>query len=482
MVFSSVIFVFYFLAAMLVGHALCPTVRAKNLWLLVGSLAFYAWGEPRLCVVMLASIAFNHVAGLAVARTRGTRSGRTVLAGAVAANLAALVFFKYTGFLTEILQPLLSLWDWHGVAPGIVMPIGISFFTFQAISYLIDVARGEVEPEQRPLVVALYIAFFPQLIAGPIVRYQTVAEELRGRSVTVIDFAAGIERFVIGLGKKVLLANQLAGPADALLATPASELAAVPAWTGLLLYTLQIYFDFSGYSDMAIGMGRMFGFHFPENFAHPYAARSVTEFWRRWHISLSTWFRDYLYIPLGGNRLGAVRTAGNLLAVFVLCGLWHGASWTFLLWGLWHGIFLAAERAAGPRLDRVPAAARHVATLLVVMLGWALFRAESVPAVAGFGAALVGVHGLLGVADGANVVEPSLWLLIAAAVVASLPVGRALGEAIRSATARASAAGPGVWLPHGVAAARLAAFMCVFWASAALLFAQTYNPFIYFRF
>lgn len=478
MVFSSVIFVFYFLAAMLLGHALCPTLRAKNLWLLVGSLAFYAWGEPRLCVVMLASIAFNHVAGLAVARTRGTRAGRAVLAGAVAANLAALVAFKYTGFLAEALQPLLGLWGWHGVAPRIVMPIGISFFTFQAVSYLIDVARGDVEPERNPLAVALYISFFPQLIAGPIVRYETVADELRGRGVTRADFASGVERFITGLGKKVLIANQLAGPADAIFAMPPGDVGLVAAWTGLVLYTLQIYCDFSGYSDMAIGMGRMFGFHFPENFDHPYAARSVTEFWRRWHISLSTWFRDYLYIPLGGNRRGPLRTYGNLMAVFVLCGLWHGASWTFMLWGLWHGLFLAAERAAGPRLDQVPAPLRHAVTMLAVMLGWVLFRAPDAASAGRYVASIVGAHGLVGAAGWRAYADPALGLFVVVGIACSLPVGRA----VHAAVARIVAGGRSALPRHAYAVARLAALGCVFWASAALLFAQTYNPFIYFRF
>jgi alginate O-acetyltransferase complex protein AlgI len=270
----------------------------------------------------------------------------------------------------------------------------------------------------------------------------------------------------------------LAGPADAIFAMPPGDVGLVAAWTGLVLYTLQIYCDFSGYSDMAIGMGRMFGFHFPENFDHPYAARSVTEFWRRWHISLSTWFRDYLYIPLGGNRRGPLRTYGNLMAVFVLCGLWHGASWTFVLWGLWHGLFLAAERAAGPRLDRVPAPLRHAVTMLAVMLGWVLFRAPDAASAGRYVASLVGAHGLVGAAGWRAYADPALGLFVVVGIACSLPVGRA----VHAAVARIVAGGRSALPRHAYAVARLAALGCVFWASAALLFAQTYNPFIYFRF
>ena len=350
MVFSSTIFLFFFLPLTLLAYFVVGP-RGRNLILLAASLLFYAWGETVYLLVMLFSIAANYLFGLLIdrARERGSRGG-TAFALAVATNLGLLGFFKYANFFVDNLNQVLPV---LGLAPmdigRVHLPIGISFFTFQALSYIIDLYRNETAVQRSLLNFALYKALFPQLIAGPIVRYRDVAREIEQRTVSLDDFASGVQRFIIGLGKKVLIANVMGRAADTIFATPAETLPATLAWTGSIAFMLQIYFDFSGYSDMAIGLGRMFGFHFLENFNYPYIARSVREFWRRWHISLSTWFRDYLYIPLGGNRHGPVRTGANLLLVFLLCGLWHGASWTFLIWGVYHGIFLVLERVPAVR-------------------------------------------------------------------------------------------------------------------------------------
>jgi alginate O-acetyltransferase complex protein AlgI len=331
LLFSSNIFLHLFLPFLLGVYFLVPR-SWRNVVLLAASLFFYAWGEPRLVLVMLGSTVLNYRLGCWIGRARETPQGRRILAMGIAANLAILASFKYSTFIVECINPL-----WAGLfgssleVPEIVLPIGISFYTFQAMAYLIDVARGDTEAEQNPINLSLYIAMFPQLIAGPIVRYTQVADRLHDRTESVDQFAEGIRRFIIGLGKKILIANSAAAAADAIFNIPDSGLTFVVAWLGLACYTLQIYFDFSGYSDMAIGLGRMFGFKFPENFRYPYTAQSVSEFWRRWHISLSSWFRDYLYIPLGGNRGSSLRISCNLVIVFLLCGLWHGASMNFVI-------------------------------------------------------------------------------------------------------------------------------------------------------
>ena len=350
MVFSSPIFLACFLPVLLGIYALAPS-RARNAVLLAGSLFFYAWGEPKAVLLMLALIGVNHAAGLAIARrlppdgARPPRGARLALALGVAADLAALGTFKYASFLAQNLQALgLAVPD-----PGIALPIGVSFYVFQCVSYLADVYRRAIPAERSLPDFALYVSLFPQLVAGPIVRYASIRGEMRDRTLRADDAAEGLRRFGRGLAKKVLVADTLAKVADA--AFPA-DLAALPqafAWAGAFCYALQIFYDFSGYSDMAIGLGRVFGFRFPENFDHPYGSTSVREFWRRWHMTLSGWFRDYLYIPLGGSRRGAARTYLNLVLVFALCGLWHGASWCFVLWGLWHGLGLVGERLLARR-------------------------------------------------------------------------------------------------------------------------------------
>jgi len=341
-VFSSVTFVFYFLPLVLVAYLLLP---ARNIVLLFASLVFYAWGETYFIAVLMVSIGLNYLFGILIEKSYDEKRRTTALFLGLGADLGLLCLFKYLNFIADNLNVFLST---GGYAPieihHIHLPLGISFFTFQAMSYLVDVYRRTVPAERNIFNLGLYIAMFPQLVAGPIVRFNQIADQLHKRSVTTDAFSLGVRRFVVGLGQKMLIANILAVPADAIFAVPSEGLTPAIAWLGVVAYTLQIYFDFAGYSNMAIGLGHMFGFTLPENFNYPYIAQSITEFWRRWHISLSRWFRDYLYIPLGGNRKGSYRTYANLFVVFFLCGLWHGASWNFVVWGLFHGFFLVVER------------------------------------------------------------------------------------------------------------------------------------------
>ncbi len=423
MLFSSPVFLFGFLPVLLALYFLCPK-PARNVLLLLASLWFYAWGEPALVVLMLISTGMNYAFGFWVAGARNQKSRKGLVAVAVALNLSFLVYFKYAGFLIESINTLLAFLGTPTLdRPDVTLPIGISFYTFQAMSYVIDVYRGQAEREKNPINVALYIALFPQLIAGPIVRYVDVAAQIKDRTIDADGFGYGIQRFIVGLGKKMLLANSAASVADAIFDIPDSRLSFAVAWLGIVCYTIQIYFDFSGYSDMAIGLGRMFGFRFLENFNYPYIAQSVTEFWRRWHISLSSWYRDYLYIPLGGNRCAPWRISLNLMIVFVLCGLWHGASWNFAVWGIYHGAFLMLERRGlGAWIETRWRPFRHVYTLLAVMGGWVLFRTVTLShglayfqALAGFGAAANAKYHL------GLYLDKGLWLVLFAAVIGSTP-------------------------------------------------------------
>jgi alginate O-acetyltransferase complex protein AlgI len=362
----------------------------------------------------------------------------------------------------------------------VLLPIGISFFTFHAISYVVDVYRQDASAQKRPIEAALYLLVFPQLIAGPIVRYRQIAAQLTSRRNTPDNFAYGIRRFVIGLSKKMLIANTLAGPADQIFGMAPNQITVMHAWIGVTCYTLQIYFDFSGYSDMAIGLGRMFGFTFPENFAYPYVASSVQDFWRRWHMSLSAWFRDYVYVPLGGNRKSTARTYLNLVLVFFLCGLWHGASWTFVVWGLFHGTFLVGERAGlAERLARLPSPVRHAYLLLVVMISWVFFRATTLPQ----GIAMLGA--MFGAGGTAPAPYMPAWFLnrevvvaLAAGIVGSTPIVPRLSDWL-SQTSRDGAERR---LPLVPSLVGTAAILVLLAASLTLSAAQTYNPFIYFRF
>jgi len=475
MVFASVGFLFYFLPLFLLCFALFPW---KNAVIVAFSLVFYAWGEAEYTYVMLGSIGLNYAFGLAI-DARAGRARRVALAAGVTANLLVLGWFKYANFLVETLGAL----GWTDVPPpGIHLPLGISFFTFHAISYLVDVHRREAPVDRSLARVAVYIMLFPQLIAGPIVRYRLIADELRRRSVDLDGFSRGLQLFILGLAQKMLIANTVAVPADAIFALPAEQLTAGLAWLATGCYTLQIYFDFAGYSTMAIGLALMLGFHFPENFRYPYVSQSVTEFWRRWHMTLSNWFRDYLYIPLGGNRRGPVRTYLNLLLVFLLCGLWHGAELTFVAWGLWHGALLVAERAGlGIVLERLPRAVRHAYALLAIMLGWVLFRADSFAQAQTFYAAMFGRGLGDGMAQRVGIyLTPELSLTLAIGLLAATPLpARLAGIAARLAQA------PGL----APAARRLAfdaAHLLLLGGglvlSAMSLAAGTYNPFIYFRF
>lgn len=379
MVFSSMIFLCLFLPVVLVLYRFMPGIRSKNALLLVASLLFYAYGEPVYVLLMIASALCNYIWARALHAGGVETPRKWVLVLAVVQNLAVLGVFKYTGMMVETFNGITGL---AVPVPAITLPIGISFFTFQAMSYVIDTYRGQVTAQRNFANVLLYISLFPQLIAGPIVKYHDVAEQIQDREQTLDGFARGIRRFSVGLAKKVLIANNMAVVADAMFAAPASELCGLGAWIGVFAYMLQIYFDFSGYSDMAIGLGWMFGFNFKENFRHPYASTSVREFWRRWHISLSTWFKEYLYFPLGGNRKGDARAALNKIIVFFTCGLWHGASWTFVFWGLYHGLFQLIEVYVPFFKKKEHGLAGrifgHVYLLLVVIVGWVFFRADTI--------------------------------------------------------------------------------------------------------
>ena len=481
MLFTSPVFLFLFLPLVLGAHSVVGR-RLRNGLLLAASLLFYAWGEGAFVLGLCGSIAANYLFGRALDAPR-RRTG--VLAVAVATNLALLGVFKYAAFLVDNLNAAAAV---LGVAPlhlaPVHLPIGISFFTFHALSYLIDVSRRRVRAQRSPIDFGLYITLFPQLIAGPIVRYHDIAAQLAGRTVRRERFAAGVRRFVLGLGKKTLIADTLALPADAIFALPPASLTASLAWAGALLYTLQIYCDFSAYSDMAIGLARMLGFEFLENFDYPYVSRSVTEFWRRWHISLSRWFRDYLYIALGGNRRGTLRTSLNLVTVFFLCGLWHGASWTFVVWGLFHGAFLVLERAGlGSRLARLSAPLRHAYTLAVVVVGWVLFRAPTLAVAGAFLAAMAGFGHGSGLEYRLDLYGgPDVALAVVAGVLASTPLVPLLARRVADAVGRLRPGRAAVGLEVAAAAAEVAALAAVFVASGAAVAASTYNPFIYFRF
>jgi D-alanyl-lipoteichoic acid acyltransferase DltB (MBOAT superfamily) len=474
MLFSSPTFLFRFLPFVLVGYYLFlrGMRRGQNLFLLVCSLYFYAWGEPRFLPVMILSIGMNYGFGRWVYRQkfRG-RSLRLPVGTAVAGNLTLLFLFKYLVFTIESLNGLeLGL-----KVPVIDLPVGISFFTFQALSYVLDVAMGKTEVQRSPLTLGLYISFFPQLIAGPIVKYSDVAQQIASRTESWADFSAGCSRFLIGLGKKVLLSNQMAVVVDRVFACDPAALSTPMAWLGSLCYTFQLYYDFSGYSDMAIGLGLMFGFHFRENFDHPYASRSITEFWRRWHISLGAWFRDYVYIPLGGNRVGVLRHICNLFVVWLLTGLWHGANWTFVLWGLFYFFLLCVEKYL-PLVKKLPSLLGRTYTLLAVNFLWMLFRADTVEYAGQFFLTMLGLNGT-GVPDpacGLYLAENAVFLGLA--LLFSFPFAPWCREKLEK------------FRPFGQNLSLLwdllyaAGLMSVGVLCVCYLVKGTYNPFIYFRF
>lgn len=458
-VFLPVVFVLYYIL---------PSLQARNGLLVIASLLFYAYGEPVYVLLMLFSIAINYMFGRLL-DTESRRRQKYIVAAAAVTNLGLLFVFKYTDMLIRTVNQIS-----HSDFPvtDLPLPVGISFFTFQALSYVIDVYRKEAVPEKSLFRVMLYISFFPQLIAGPIVKYHDIQEQIGKRNVSVGEIARGMRRFIIGLSKKVLISNTMAVAADALFSAPAEEINAFSAWAAALSYLFQIYFDFSGYSDMAIGMGHMFGFTFKENFRYPYISGSVKEFWRRWHISLSTWFKEYLYIPLGGNRKGRLRTCVNKLIVFFSTGLWHGANWTFVLWGLWHGMFLLLEEILPVR--KLPKLLRHIYALLVVCVGFVMFRADSFSqGMEMIGAMFCGWEfKAVQMQTFLNQMTPLFIVTFAAAVAGSTPFLLRLQAAAEKKERLACAVDQAGYV---VCFALL--LICMLSLSSG-----TYNPFIYFRF
>lgn len=378
MVFSSILFIFIFLPLFLGAYYLTPQ-KWRNYTALIGSLFFYAWGTPRFALVLCVTSIIDYVISTYMHATHSQRKKQWLLASALCINIALLLYFKYANFFVAEVNHLIALFGKNEFVWGkVVLPIGISFFTFQKISYLVDVYRGEVAPARRMSDFLLYVVLFPQLIAGPIVRYSHVAAQIVSRTYTIERFYSGIIRFCIGLAKKVLIADQVGRIADIVFSLAPENMYVSYVWIGILAYSVQILFDFSGYSDMAIGLGRMLGFEFRENFNQPYIAKSFTDFWRRWHISLSDWMKNYLYIPLGGNRVSKIRMYANLWIVFILSGLWHGASWTFVLWGIYHGFFLVLDKVFWlKKLEKVPAIISMCSTYIFLLFGWVLFRSDT---------------------------------------------------------------------------------------------------------
>jgi alginate O-acetyltransferase complex protein AlgI len=478
MLFTSPVFMYVFLPAVLLLYWLTPR-PLKNALLALASLFFYFWGEVAYAWVFLISVVFNYGMGRAIGSTRGRPAQVAILAFACVANLSMLAYFKYADFIVGNINVLLDWLNITAIQPlHVHLPIGISFVTFHALSYLIDIKRGTSREQKDPLDVLLYLSLFPQLIAGPIIRYNQIADQIKSRTMSIDGVYAGLRRFAFGLAKKMLIANQLGVVADHIFAIQGSDLTTPLAWLGITAYSLQLYFDFSGYSCMAIGLAMMFGFHFPENFNYPYISRSIQEFWRRWHISLSSWFRDYLYIPLGGNRKGGWRTYFNLVLVFFLCGLWHGASWNFVVWGLFHGGFLVIERAGlASWLDRTWRPVSHIYTILVFMVAWVFFRSPDLPYSLHYIAAMFG--GGSATFRGDNVgfhLTPDVILTFTLGIIFSCPLWRITDERLQRAIADKKLISPLLQIADGAMVLTLL-FVCALYINEG-----SYNPFIYFRF
>ncbi|MFS0726050.1 MBOAT family O-acyltransferase [Paenibacillus sp. 1P07SE] len=468
MVFSSLNFLFQFLPAVLVAYYLSPK-KLRNAMLFAASLVFYAWGEPLYIFLMIFSTLFNYVNGLLIDRFRDRRmAARAVFILSITGNLAILGFYKYAGFVVDNLNGLLNL---QLTAADLPLPIGLSFYTFQTMSYVADVYLRKTEAQRNIIHLGTYVTMFPQLVAGPIVKYGDIAKQLTERQVTLEGFGKGAELFIRGLAKKVLLANNIGLLWSSVKTTPADELTVLAAWLGILAFTLQIYFDFSGYSDMARGLARMFGFEFQLNFNYPYISRSVTEFWRRWHISLGSWFREYVYIPLGGNRAGLSKQLRNLLIVWLLTGLWHGASWNFVIWGLYFGLLVTMEKLFLLQwLQRWGRPAGHLYTMLAVIIGWVWFEFVHLGSAWTFIGTLFGASSA-GWADTQALYDLSTnALLLLAAVLCATPLPRRLALRVKDQWPLAGA----IAVPAGYLAALV--------LSTAYLVDETYNPFLYFRF
>ena len=466
MVFSSTIFLCVYLPLVLLGYYICPK-KGKNLFLLIVSLIFYAWGEPKYVFLMIFSILVNYVFGLLMDKHRANKKRlKLMLVLSVVIDLGLLSVFKYTDFIITNINAIFNTgFDLLNIA----LPIGISFYTFQAMSYTIDVYRDDVRVQRNLIDFGMYITMFPQLIAGPIVRYSDVQDQLAERSVTTADFSEGVMRFVVGLGKKVLLANQMGAVWTDIYAL-GGDVSALMAWTGAVAFTFQIYFDFSGYSDMAIGLGRMFGFKFPENFRYPYESVSITDFWRRWHITLSTWFKEYLYIPLGGNRRGLARQALNLLIVWSLTGFWHGAGWNFVMWGLYYFVILFVEKLFLLKaLDKLPKFFRHVYALLLIIIGWVIFASDDVSVLLPYLGSLFGANGAVGGMDVYTLVTKAVLIVICCVASTELPK-RLFGTMTGKMNEKA------VFTVKSVLTIVLLTLSMIF------LIGDSYNPFLYFRF
>lgn len=466
MVFSSTIFLCVYLPLVLLGYYICPK-KGRNLFLLIASLVFYAWGEPKYVFLMIFSILVNYIFGRLMDKHRENKKRlKLMLVLSVVIDIGLLSVFKYTDFvITNVNAIFGSSFDLLKIA----LPIGISFYTFQAMSYTIDVYRNDVRVQKNLIDFGMYITMFPQLIAGPIVRYADVQDQLADRSVTTADFSEGIMRFVVGLGKKVLLANQMGAVWSDIYAL-GGDVSALMAWTGAIAYTFQIYFDFSGYSDMAIGLGRMFGFKFPENFRYPYQSVSITDFWRRWHITLSTWFKEYLYIPLGGNRRGLARQALNLLIVWSLTGFWHGAGWNFVLWGLYYFVILFIEKLFLLKaLDKLPKFFRHVYALLLIIIGWVIFASDDVSVLLPFLGSMFGANGAIGGMDVYTLLTKAALLVICCIASTELPKKLFLSAA-------------GAMNEKAAFTIKSVMTIALLALSMILLIGDSYNPFLYFRF
>lgn len=466
MVFSSTIFLCVYLPLVLLGYYICPK-KGRNLFLLIVSLVFYAWGEPKYVFLMIFSILVNYIFGRLMDKNRGRQKRmKLMLVLSVVIDLGLLSVFKYTDFIITNVNAIFgSSFDLLNIA----LPIGISFYTFQAMSYTIDVYRDDVRVQKNLIDFGMYITMFPQLIAGPIVRYADVQDQLAERSVTTADFSEGVMRFVVGLGKKVLLANQMGAVWSEIYAL-GGDVSALMAWTGAIAYTFQIYFDFSGYSDMAIGLGRMFGFKFPENFRYPYQSVSITDFWRRWHITLSTWFKEYLYIPLGGNRCGLARQALNLLIVWSLTGFWHGAGWNFVMWGLYYFVILFIEKLFLLKaLDKLPKLFRHVYALLLIVIGWVIFASDDVSVLLSYLGSMFGANGAVGGMDVYTLFTKAVLLIICCVASTELPKRLFL-----SAT--------GAMNEKAAFTIKSVMTIALLALSMILLIGDSYNPFLYFRF
>lgn len=466
MVFSSTIFLCVYLPLVLLGYYICPK-KGRNLFLLIVSLVFYAWGEPKYVFLMIFSILVNYIFGRLMDKNRGRQKRmKLLLVLSVVIDLGLLSVFKYTDFIITNVNAIFGAsFDLLNIA----LPIGISFYTFQAMSYTIDVYRDDVRVQKNLIDFGMYITMFPQLIAGPIVRYADVQDQLAERSVTTADFSEGVMRFVVGLGKKVLLANQMGAVWSEIYAL-GGDVSALMAWTGAIAYTFQIYFDFSGYSDMAIGLGRMFGFKFPENFRYPYQSVSITDFWRRWHITLSTWFKEYLYIPLGGNRCGLARQALNLLIVWSLTGFWHGAGWNFVMWGLYYFVILFIEKLFLLKaLDKLPKLFRHVYALLLIVIGWVIFASDDVGVLLPYLGSMFGANGAVGGMDVYTLFTKAVLLIICCVASTELPKRLFL-----SAT--------GAMNEKAAFTIKSVMTIALLALSMILLIGDSYNPFLYFRF